>query len=172
MSTRIITPKTTVADLLTDYPQLESLLIEKAPVFVKLRNPLLRKTIARVTTLAQAATIANLSVGAFVNSLRTAVGQTTTEALEPGGTTYKSQQPDWFDPAVVVDTIDITAMLDKGEQPVHEVLARLNYLAEGDILAINAGFIPAPLIDKTLSLGFDHWVKTVEKEAYTVYFHR
>lgn len=172
MATCIITPKTTVADLLTDYPQLEELLINTAPVFVKLKNPILRRTIARVTTIAQAATIANLPVDALVNTLRKAVGQNAPESLNVDGPSYQTQQPSWYDPAVVVDTIDIAAMLDKGEQPVHEVLARLKYLAEGDILAIKAGFLPAPLIDKTLSLHFKHWVKADGKEAYTVYFTR
>lgn len=172
MATRIITPKTTVADLLADFPQLESLLIDTAPVFVKLKNPVLRKTIAKVTTIAQAATIAHLPVDGLVNTLRKAVGQATAEALNTEETTYQTHQPNWFDPAVVVDTIDVTQLLDRGEQPVHEVLARLKYLADGDILAIRATFMPAPLIDKTLSLGFEHWIKAEEKEVFTVYFHR
>lgn len=172
MSNRLITPKTTVADLLADYPQLESLLIEAAPVFVKLKNPLLRRTIAKVTSIAQAASIANLPVGELVNKLRTAVGQSATATLETKSTTYKTQRPGWFNQAVVVETIDIAAMLDNGEQPVHTVLARLNGLAEGEIVAIKAGFLPAPLLDKSLSLGFQHWVSAEELGGFTVYFHR
>jgi len=47
----IITPDVKVAELLREYPQLEDKLIEIAPVFVKLKNPILRKTISKVTTL-------------------------------------------------------------------------------------------------------------------------
>ena len=47
----IITPKTKVAELLDAYPQLEDILIEIAPQFKKLQNPVLQKTIARVTSL-------------------------------------------------------------------------------------------------------------------------
>ena len=42
----IVTPKTKIFDLLEAYPELEDLLISMAPEFVKLKNPLLRKTFA------------------------------------------------------------------------------------------------------------------------------
>lgn len=172
METRIITPKTTVADLLADYPQLEPLLIDTAPVFIKLKNPLLRRTIARVTTIAQAAAVANLPVSELVNRLRSAVGQSTMEALEAGGAVYQTLQPDWYHPDRVVDTLDVTALLDRGEQPVHAVLARLKTLEAGQVLAIKAGFLPAPLIDKSRSLSYRHWVRTDGPSTYTVFFIR
>ncbi|WP_297095775.1 DUF1858 domain-containing protein [uncultured Draconibacterium sp.] len=57
MEKLIITPKTKIFDLLEAYPQLEDVLIRAAPPFKKLRNPVLRKTITKITTLSQAATI-------------------------------------------------------------------------------------------------------------------
>ena len=52
--------QTKIADLLTAYPQLEDKLIGISPVFAKLKNPILRRTVARVTSVQQAATIANM----------------------------------------------------------------------------------------------------------------
>ena len=52
-----ITPQTKVGELLTAYPELEDLLIEIAPAFKKLRKPVLRRTVAKVTSLAQAARV-------------------------------------------------------------------------------------------------------------------
>ena len=49
----IISPKTKVGELLDNYPDLESVLMEMSPAFEKLRNPVLRKTVARVATLQQ-----------------------------------------------------------------------------------------------------------------------
>lgn len=60
MEKLIITPKTKVFELLLAYPELEALLIEMAPVFKKLQNPVLRRTIARVTTLQQAAQVGEI----------------------------------------------------------------------------------------------------------------
>ena len=57
MTQLIIAPKTKVAELIDAYPQLEGVLIDYVPAFEKLRNPLLRRTVARITTLQQAATI-------------------------------------------------------------------------------------------------------------------
>ncbi len=51
----IITPQTKVKELLDAYPELEPVLIDMAPAFKKLRNPVLRRTIARVTSIKQAA---------------------------------------------------------------------------------------------------------------------
>ncbi|MCU0409486.1 MAG: DUF1858 domain-containing protein, partial [Bacteroidales bacterium] len=56
-----ISPRTKVGELLEAYPKLEAKLIETAPVFSKLKNPVLRKTITKVTSLKKAALVANIS---------------------------------------------------------------------------------------------------------------
>jgi hypothetical protein len=58
----MITPETKIYDLLEAYPQLENKLITIAPVFSKLKNPVLRRTITRVTALKQAAIVGNVSL--------------------------------------------------------------------------------------------------------------
>jgi len=45
-----ILPTVTVHKLLVAYPQLEEVLIGIAPPFKKLKNPILRRTIAKVAT--------------------------------------------------------------------------------------------------------------------------
>lgn len=46
-----ITPSTTVYAILDSYPELEEVLIGMAPAFKKLKNPILRNTVAKVATL-------------------------------------------------------------------------------------------------------------------------
>ena len=70
-----ITPHTTVGDLLAAYPELEAVLIARSPAFARLKNPVLRRTIAKVATLAQAANIAVMPPVDLVNELRRAVGR-------------------------------------------------------------------------------------------------
>ena len=48
MAGLIISPKTKVLQLIETYPQLEDVLIEYAPAFKKLKNPVLRKTVAKI----------------------------------------------------------------------------------------------------------------------------
>jgi hypothetical protein len=71
---RPITLQTKIWDLLEDYPQLEETLLEISPAFAKLKNPVLRRTIARVTTVKQAALIAGVEAGNVVILLRKAAG--------------------------------------------------------------------------------------------------
>jgi len=172
MEKLIITPKTKIYDLLVAYPELEEILIASAPEFKKLKNPVLRKTIARITNISQAATIGNLNVEELVNTLREKVGQGSLEQLDESGTKYINTRPEWFRKEAVMQTIDIREMLNRDEQPVHEVLSAIKRLNENEILEIIAPFIPAPLLDKTLSLNYKHWLDKKSDSEYRVYFSK
>ncbi|MBN2615961.1 MAG: DUF1858 domain-containing protein [Bacteroidales bacterium] len=170
MEKLIITPKTKIFDLLSAYPDLEEVLIESTPQFKKLRNPVLRKTITKITNLSQAAAIAHLKVEDLVNKLRAQAGQDRVEHMEDQDVHFTLEQPDWFDESHLVQVIDIRDMLHTGEQPVHEVLSALKKLEDRHILKIVAPFIPAPLIDKATSLNFQHWLDQKSGEEYWIYF--
>ena len=170
MDKLIITPKTKIYDLLEAYPQLEDALIASAPEFKKLKNPILRKTITRITNIGQAAIIGGLHVEELVNRLRGEVGQGNIAQLDSAGNKYTTVCPDWFKNNAVVNTLDIREMLNRDEQPVHEVLAAIKKLGDTEILEIIAPFIPAPLLDKTLSLGYKHWLDQRSEVDFRVYF--
>ena len=70
-----ITPATKIADLLKEFPQLEATLIKYSPAFSALKNPVLRRTVAKVTSLQQAAKVGNVSIVEMVDTLRAEVGQ-------------------------------------------------------------------------------------------------
>lgn len=75
MGNLAITAKTKIYDLLVAYPELEDVLVSVAPKFKKLQNPILRKTIAKITTISEAAAIAGLDVDVLVNKLHHEIGQ-------------------------------------------------------------------------------------------------
>lgn len=168
----IITPKTKIHDLLEAYPELEETLISAAPQFKKLKNPILRKTIAKVTSLSQAAIIGGLKVEELINTLRDAAGQQLQDNYAGEETSYNFKIPEWHSPDAVSGTIDISDMLNAGEQPVHEVLSALKKLKEGEILEIRASFIPAPLIDKAIGLGYNYWVNELAEDEFRVYYKK
>lgn len=172
MEKLIITPKTKIYDLLQAYPDLEETLVEASAEFKKLKNPVLRKTIARITNIGQAAVIANLNVEELVNRLRIKAGQDILGNLDETGSKYNTVRPDWFNKLEVVNNIDIREMLNKGEQPVHEVISALKRLNGNEILEVLAPFIPAPLLDKTLSLNYYHWIDKISDTEYRVYFKK
>ncbi len=172
MEKLIITPKTKIYDLLEAYPQLENTLISAAPEFKKLKNPVLRKTITRITNIGQAATIGGLKTEELVNRLRKEIGQETIGQMDDSGEKYNTVCPDWFNQEKISNTIDIRDMLHAGEQPVHEVLSQIRKLDNKEILKVIAPFIPAPLIDKSTSLGYEHWIDEKSKDEYWIFFHK
>lgn len=168
MDKLIITPRTKIHELLEAYPALESTLIQLAPVFSKLRNPVLRRTIARVTTLQQAALVGNLQVHHLVNTLRKEVGQDNLEGLE--ASSGKQQQPSWFQEDRVVRRLDARPILAEGGHPLGEVLTGVKDLNKGEIYELITPFIPAPLIERVMAQGFDHWSKMESEDCIFNYF--
>ncbi|MGD8466277.1 MAG: DUF1858 domain-containing protein [Anaerolineae bacterium] len=168
MSETIIAPKTKVAELISAYPQLEQVLIDYVPAFEKLKNPVLRKTVARITTLQQAAAVGGVSVQDLINHLRKEAGQELLRGAETA--TYVTEQPDWFSEGRIVTELDAKGMLAAGEQPVNQVIADLNALDRGDIYKLIAPFMPAPLVDKASSLGIAHWVTAHDDQELVIYF--
>lgn len=172
MDELIITPKTKIYDLLKAYPQLEDVLIKEAPQFKKLKNPVLRKTITRITSLAQAAVVGGLKIEDLIYKLRKEVGQEEITALEAEGSKINTSKPEWFDSSKVVETLDIREKLNQGEHPIHDVMSAIKQLKENEMLKVVAPFIPAPMIDKTLSLEYKHWLVEENKEEFWIYFKR
>lgn len=166
----LITPKTKVYDLLKEYPELEDVLINMAPAFSKLKHPILRKTITKVTSLAQVAVIGKLKLEDLINKLRKEVGQSTFVTRTEQMPMMKTIIPDWFSDGNVTDTLDVRPMLDAGEHPVHEVIERLKSLEPEQILKIEAPFVPLPLIEKAQSLGYTHFVDQYREDLVLIYF--
>lgn len=166
----VITPKTRVLQLLEAYPQLEAVLIGVVPAFSKLQNPVLRRTVARVATLQQAAAVGGVTTEDLVNRLRREVGQDVFagDALSA----YHTTKPAWFEERRIAGDYDARPMLAAGEQPVNQVMADFGAMAAGSIYKLRAPFLPAPLIDKASSLGLDHWLVKEGDEAFVVYFYK
>ena len=142
-----ILPSTKVAALLAHYPQLEDVLIGIAPPFKKLKNPLLRKGVAKVASLKHAAAVGGIAVEDLVNKLRAAVDQAALAEKEAiDGDSYFTSQPEWFSSAKIVKSIDErTAPEDK--MPIVIVMQEAAHLRPGEILELVTNFLPAPGID-------------------------
>jgi len=170
MNDLIISPKTKVLQLIETYPQLEDVLIEYAPAFKKLKNPVLRKTVARIATLQQAAAVGNVKVEDLINHLRKEVDQDLYSGTS--STEYTTQKPDWFNKALIKLKFNAIKMLATSEHPVHPVISDLVAMGKNEIYKLIAPFLPAPLIDKATSLKIRHWVEKINDEEFNVYFYK
>jgi len=65
-----IAPSTTVHELLGVYPELEEKLIGLAPPFKKLRNPALRKSVAKIATLKHISAVGNIPLTELINKIK------------------------------------------------------------------------------------------------------
>lgn len=172
MEELIITPKTKMSEIFKAYPQLEEVFLEMAPEYKKQKNPALRATIFKVTTVAQAAIVGGAKVEEMVTRLRKTIGQSHTEDIETDGNPINDQQPEWYHENLVTNTIDTREMLNRGEHPVHEVLEAVKKLPDEGILKVIVSFIPAPMIDKASSLNYQHWLVEQNDGLYWLYFRK
>ena len=106
----------------------------------------------------------------MINILRKVVGQ---ELLnESDSTTYNTNKPSWYNETLIEKEFDIREMLAAGEQPVNQVISDLTHLNKGKIYKLTSPFLPAPLIDKAISLKIDHWVLKDIENLVLVYFYK
>jgi len=155
----VIAPKTKVGELLDAYPNLEAVLMELSPAFAKLKNPLLRKTVARVASLQQAAVVANLKVDDLVNRLRKEAGQEAFTDEISMDTYLTSAPPSGFDVTKVTQRFDATPVINEGGSPMAEILSLAHKLLPGEMLELTTPFIPAPVLDMLKEKGFTMYVR-------------
>lgn len=167
----IISPKTKVGELLDAFPQLENVLLELSPSFSKLKNPVLRKTVARIASLQQAAIVGGLKVDELVNRLRMEVGQSEFTGEDDGKEYLFVTPPGWFDAKRIKLSFDATPVINAGGSPMADILAIANKLQAKEILELKTPFVPAPIIDLLKGKGFRSF--SLQKNAEIVtYFEK
>ncbi len=150
----LITPRTKVGELLDAYPQLEKVLMDMSPAFEKLKNPVLRRTVARVATLAQIAVVGGLKVEDIVNALRKETGQESFTD-DTAGSAFVSQIPaEWVLKGKVTESFNAVPLINSGESPMAIILAKTKDLKEGEIFEFRTPFVPAPIIEMLQDKGF------------------
>ena len=166
MSDLVISPETKVGDLLDAFPDAEAALIAIAPKFKLLKNPLLRRTVAKVATLEQAARVADMPVNELVRSLRQALGQDAGE-MDAGGDVAAGEgdAPTWIADGAKRE-FDADALLAQGATPVAKVSEALAGMGESDVVLIRSTFQVAPLIDAMRDKGHEVFTRTGGEDAW------
>ncbi len=147
-----ITPESKIGDLLERWPGLEQVLVELSPHFRALRNPVLRRTVAKIATLRQVATVSGVPLGVLVERLRAGAGlpPIAVAAAEGAGT----ERPAWAVEGTVTRTHDARAAIEAGEHPLPRVMTDLAALGESEVYQLLTPFVPAPLVDLAREKGF------------------
>ena len=165
-----ITPQTMVGDMLENYPELEDKLIEISPIFKKLKNPILRKTVAKVATLKQAATIGNVQIGDLINQLRSAVGQN--EIKLDAEKSVPKTKPDWAKKENVKIEYDAQIDLENGIHPAGKVTKEIHDITGDELYLLSTPFVPAPLIHMVEEKGYEVYTEDLGDQLFETYIKR
>jgi hypothetical protein len=142
-----ISPATRVGELLDAFPELEPVLMAMSPAFEKLKNPVLRKTVAKVATLRQVSVVGGMNIDEMVRILRRKVGQGDIVSGQDNPEYLSAVTPEWFDKSRITGSFDATPVINSGGSPMKEILQKAALLKPGEIFELQTPFTPAPIID-------------------------
>jgi hypothetical protein len=167
----LITPKTRVGELLDAYPELEPVLMGLAPAFKKLKNPVLRKTVGKVATLQQAASLGGITISEIINILRAEIGQEIADKIE-NHEDIIFEKPSWFEEEQVKARFDATPLINTGEHPMQEVFSHLERTNNNEIFLLVTPFVPAPIIEMITKKGYAHYCIKIHEDEFHTFFIR
>jgi len=165
-----ISLETKIAELLNDYEGMKDILIKINPKFKKLNNPILRRTLAKVASVKQAAIVGGMKPVDLLNQLREAVGQEPVK-IENNEEIKITKAPNWIEktPKIVINANEL---LDSGDNPLAKSFNLLKSFEDGEILAIESDFMPEPLIEELEKKGFKVYSKEIEKDNFITYIKK
>jgi len=166
-----IDPETTVGALLEAYPGAEDVLVDLAPAFAKLRNPVVRRTVAKMATLEQAAKIGGVSLQTMILKLRAFTGEGGADLPAREHWEEAGRFPGWVAQGRVVREIDAGPMLERGIHPIREVREAVQALAPGELVLLRTSFRPQPLIETMQRAGASVY-SAASGADYLTYFSR
>jgi len=111
-----LSPGTKIDDLLRVYPFLMDFLLEKSPKFKHLSNPIMRKTIGKVATLNQVATIGKLDMETLLDGIAQEIRENTGDTVTIKKDSSSGSAEPLMDPEARQEILkDIIKDLHKGE---------------------------------------------------------
>ena len=180
-STVPVAPNDRVSDVIARDEALVDVFVRAAPHFSKLRNRAMRRIMARLITVEQAARTAGIAPDKLVRDLNAALGfaegaddvpgsALSSQAATGGGTPEPGgrNQPgsgvregaDAASPTRPADApvseVDVREDLRSGNEPFSKIMAAVAALGEHEILRLRTTFEPVPLFTVLGKRGFVH----------------
>ncbi len=122
------------------------MLVNLSPRYKKLKNPILKRTIARLASLRQASYLGGFTPVELVNTLRAEVGQKpiTDDMKEEEVSTIL---PSWAqnEPAAYMNA---TQVLDEDKNPLKLINKEYKKIKKDEVILLESDFVPSPLIDE------------------------
>ncbi|MGH7619887.1 MAG: DUF2249 domain-containing protein [Gemmatimonadaceae bacterium] len=169
-----VSPHDKVSDVLARDESLVEVFVRAAPHFGKLRNRAMRRVMARLVTVEQAARTANIPTERLVRDLNTALGFVDDRAsVDVPASSPNAAQPDERHPegAPVIE-VDVRDDLRSGREPFSRIMSAVAALRYGEVLHLRAIFEPVPLFTVLGKRGFAHESEAHAVDDWSVWFWR
>ncbi|MDQ2929689.1 MAG: DUF2249 domain-containing protein [Gemmatimonadota bacterium] len=158
--------------------RLIDIIASHSPALARLRNSPMRRIMARVTTVAQAARLCGIPAAQLVDELNAALGFEKSDvsiasADESQSTPEISDQataPDWTHQMAV--ELDVRDDLRNGREPFSRIMAAVAQLRPSNVLLLHTTFEPVPLFAVLAKRGFEHHAEQRGAEDWLVWFRQ
>jgi hypothetical protein len=191
-----VAPTDRVSDVIARDEALVDVFVRAAPHFSKLRNRAMRRVMARLITVEQAARTAGIPSEKLVHDLNSALGfadrpadvpatetkhqVTGGEAPELGGRSQPGggvrDGADAASPGRPADApireVDVREDLRSGNEPFSKIMAAVAALGDGETLRLRTTFEPVPLFTVLGKRGFVHESEEHAADDWSVWFWR
>jgi uncharacterized protein (DUF2249 family) len=167
-----INANTKISALLKQNPDALETIVSISPNFITLRNPLLRKFIARRTSIAMASKIGGCSVDDFFNKLQPLGFAIDNVNAEPESA--KNPVPGFLkniEKEKIIE-LDVRPIIESGKDPLNIILHNVKQLREGQVLNIINSFEPTPLMHLLGKQGFESYAEAIDENTVHTYFHK
>lgn len=166
-----------VSDVLARDETLVEVFVRCSAHFVKLRNRTMRRTMARLVTVEQAARIAQVPPATLLHQLNAAIGiadnATVPEPLAlPGAAPREAGGALLHPPDAPVIEVDVREALRAGREPFSRIMAAVSTLEPHEVLHVRAIFEPVPLFTVLGKRGFAHESRAHAPDDWSVWFWR
>lgn len=187
-----------LADILARDERVLEVMLAAVPDLRGLRNPVTRRVMGKLTTIAQVARMAGIELDILIRRINTAITKDPPPPEQPmaaGGNepaatpTSRRPQNDPDQEKAVTDTIsrpppfladispdrlselDVRDDLRNGREPFSRIMAAKAALPKGGVLRLRATFEPMPLYAVLGKQGFDHWTEEFDADDWRVWFY-
>ena len=170
-----VAPTDRVSDVLARDVTLVEVFVRHAPHFEKLRHAGMRRVMARLVTIEQAARMANVPVNRLVRDLNDALHiETSVEAGPISDDAVVQWAPGTrHRPASLIEVeLDLREDMRAGREPFSRIMAAVAALGPSEVLRLRTIFEPVPLFAALAKRGFDHEVARHAADDWSVWFWR
>jgi len=169
-----ITLETKIADLLNNYDGMKDILININPKFKKLNNPILRRTLAKVASVKQAAIVGGMDANDLLNQLRVAVGQTPIDITDTNDNQESNnlkEAPEWTLQKAQLE-LDANQLLDDNKNPLAEINKALRTINKDEVIILKSDFMPEPLIEEVEKLKHKTYAEKIDDNIFITFIKK